>query len=181
MRTLSSITETCYQLRIIGIDDYIERRKVFRWIGDKTGTVSDPRLPKNIELEKETPEADDIENLNLNKSNLPGQRSDAPDFIHFLYKKWIFTRSDRDSYPSTPHGHFQNPNLGWPKLNPYTGRAFKEKHQEEVMLRMSKKDMKDLWNDPAFREFCRSYIGWYLEEFPFYRYPTLHPLRFPKW
>ena len=92
---------------------------------------------------------------------------------------WVFTKADRDSYPSIPHGHYQNQNRSWPKLNPYTGRVFSAKHQEDKSQRLSKKDMKTIWSDESFKSFCREMIIWYQEQFPYYEFPVHRPMRMP--
>lgn len=80
-----------------------------------------------------------------------------------------------------PHGHYQHQNVKWPKLNPYTGRVFSSKHQEDNSQRLSKKDMTIIWSDESFKSFCREMIVWYQEQFPYHEFPVRRPLRFPIW
>jgi hypothetical protein len=117
--------------------------------------------------------------------NVHGQPSDpvAAERIEFLFQGWVFTKADPDPYPSTPHGHWKNQNQKWPKLNPYSGRAFLTKHQEDVGKRLSKVQMKLLWSDEKFKDFCRAHIVWYRESFPFHDFGRSNKLllKFPKW
>ena len=180
-RTLLFLAEASFQLGLIGIDEYIERCEVAWWLGDE-GALGDPREPRDAGEGHEHVEAHRPHVATDSSQTGTGTRVDEPDWLRFLFRNtWLFTRSDPDPYPSTPHGHLQSANRAWPKLNPYTGRAFKAKHQEEVSLRLGKTEMKNLWQDEAFRNFCRSYVLWYMEQFPYHRFSVAYPLRFPRW
>lgn len=181
IRPFLTLTEVSFQLGIIGVSEYIERREIALWLRDENGSMSDPRSLHIQNEHQEIAEPDSAIKPAEAERTRNGGEYEAPSWQHFLFKKtWLFTRSDPDSYPSTPHGHLQRANRGWPKLNPYTGRAFKARHQEDSLLRLGKKEMRDLWEDETFRDFCRSYIVWYIETFPMHRFATRHPLRFPR-
>lgn len=178
MRILISLAEVSYQCGLIGIDEFLERIKVANWLAREETEGSDPRDPI---LENVTPENDTIPDNEVLKVNVK-KDSEEPDWLEFLFDgEWYFTISDPDPYPSTPHGHLNNPNNPWPKLNPYTGRAFKKKHQENTSMRLTKRKMRMLWRDQKFRSFCRNHILWYMEKYPHHVFPVEHPLRFPQW
>ncbi|WP_216712728.1 hypothetical protein [Pseudoalteromonas sp. TB64] len=108
--------------------------------------------------------------------------NDNENWLEFLCLGiWVFTKADPDSYPSVPHGHFKNQNNKWPKLNPYTGRIFSAKHQEDKKQLLSKKQMRKIWSDEKFKSFCREMIIWYQEKFSYYEFPVRRPLRMPRW
>lgn len=179
--TLLTLAEFSLHFGFIGIDEYIERCEIASWLNDDSGALSDPR---NANGPHEHP---DIEQRHSSSEEVTGTRTGQitdqtePDFVEFLFQKWVFTKSDPDPYPATPHGHLYNQTRRWPKLNPYTGRAFRNKHQEDISLRLNKRDMITLWNDEKFRDFCRSHILWYAEQYPYHSFPVSHPLRFPRW
>jgi hypothetical protein len=181
--TLISLARFNLEFGLIGVDEYIERCQVAFWLNDKDGDLLDPRNIAVSEGRREGREhspADDASEPSPKGGDQGPIESDSGE-LEFLFQGWIFTKSDPDPYPSTPHGHWRDPNSKWPKLNPYTGRVFKAKHQEDVSARLGKKEMKKLWNDNKFRDFCRSYILWYEEAFPLHRFAVARPLRFPDW
>lgn len=186
--SLIALAEFSYHFGFIGIDEYFERIKIACWLSEDSSTIKikDPRLSDDErDLEKDNEEIGDIGlKISCSKSGSRDENLDLPfdeNWIEFVFnKQWFFTKSDRDPYPSTPHGHFKGKNNRWPKLNPYTGRVFKTKHQEETSKRLSKNELKKLWSEKRFRSFCREYIMWYMEEFPDYKFPVPHPLRFPR-
>lgn len=174
--TLITLAELSFSLGLIGIDEFYERIEIALWLSDNSGSVKDPRLLGDEDLN--TKENEEIDRINISVSD----SSDDENWIEFLFNnEWVFTKSDPDSYPSTPHGHFKNKNKKWPKLNPYNGRVFKKKHQEDVSKRLSKNELKKLWSDQKFRSFCREHIVWYMEAFPHHRFPVRRPLRLPQW
>ncbi len=180
VRTLIFLANVSFEFGLIDLNEFNERINVARWIGQES-PAPDPREPfinERTELDQE-PDKDDPEVRPLVQvaSNLSEQ-----DRILFLaFKKWYFTISDPDPDPSTPHGHLNSPNNKWPKLNPYTGRVFKAKHQEDRTQRLTKKEMRELWRTEAFRDFCRSHILWFAEQFPSHRFDVKDRLRFPVW
>ena len=159
--------------------------KTAAWLENTDPLSADPRVPffergndRDSELE--------TDNSSWTEETTPkgagkGTRK-TPPRPHLVFKRqWYFTGADPDHYPSVPHGHHSSPNRKWPKLNPYTGRVFVEKHQERIKQRLSKLDMQLLWRDEKFRNFCRQHILWYLEAHPDYTLPVRRPLRLPRW
>lgn len=180
MRYLITLAQISYEFGLIGIDEFQERIEVARWLASDDSSISDPRDPKaeGGDGEDEDESLHDGEILKVRVKN----GLDDTGWLEFLFDgKWYFTKSDPDPYPSTPHGHLNNPNRAWPKLNPYIGRAFKAKHQEDTSWRLSKAKMKELWRDPKFRSFCRDHILLYMEAYPHHAFPVKYPLRFPRW
>jgi len=180
-RTLLTLAEVSIQFGLIGIDEYRERCEIAYWLNGDTGSFADPRTTSGREDKTD----EDAEPILSGETELraSGNTNGPPgsDFIELLWQGWVFTKADPDPYPSTPHGHWRDPNQKWPKLNPYTGRVFKQKHQEDNSRRLKKKDMVALWGNGQFRDFCRSYILWYMEEFPYHDFAVSHPLRLPSW
>jgi hypothetical protein len=186
------LTNLEFEIGIIGIADYVERQEVFRWLVADAGTAAlrDPRsAPGHDQEERPLPEAPDrgprdwevgavVEGANQNACN-------EDQFIQFiprvLQHRWCFTKNDDDSYPSVPHGHFHDKTNAWPKLNPYTGRAFSAKNVENDALRLQKKEMINLWNDRGFRIHALETIAWYKESHPYYEFPVRNPFRLPRW
>ncbi|MGL4668860.1 MAG: hypothetical protein ACRCWR_13140, partial [Saezia sp.] len=70
----------------------------------------------------------------------------------------------------------------WPKLNPYTGRVFLHMHYEDAASRLTKSEMRKVWNDKDFIEHCRKQILWYSSTLPDYKFPDARrgKLCFPK-
>lgn len=178
MRHLVTLAEISFEFGLIGIDEFQERIEVARWVASDDSSIPDPRAPM---VEAETVE-DKLESEHEVLRVRVKEEPEEPGWLELLFDgKWYFTISDPDPYPSTPHGHLSSPNQAWPKLNPYTGRAFKKKHHEDVSLRLSKIKMRQLWRDPKFRSFCRDHILWYMEEHPHHVFRVRYPLRFPRW
>lgn len=178
MRHLISLSEVSYEFGLIGVDEFQERLQVAQWLASEDSDISDPREP--IVEGNETEEVTVIDDEILKA--IVKEESEQADWLAFLFAgKWHFTKSDPDPYPSTPHGHWNDPNRSWPKLNPYTGRAFKAKHQEDTSLRLSKDQMRQLWRDEKFRSFCREHIVWYRETYPLHKFPVKPFLRLPRW
>ena len=169
-------------LGLIDEDEHKERLAVANWVYEEADVI-DPRgsgdanEERKINLDTDSLEAYEATVLGNGATEL--QRED---WIHFVaFKTWYFTRSDPDSYPSVPHGHLHSADRAWPKLNPYTGRVFKAKDEEETSMRLDKKQMRELWRNLAFRDFCRSHILWYIEKHPYYHFRVNHLLRLPRW
>lgn len=178
--TLIFLAELHLHVGLIGIDDFTERCTVARWLDDNN-VGHDPREPATAEG-NDGIKFEDQTNLSGDGDASPHESKNdyAGDVLELMWFEWVFTRQDEDPYPSTPHGHLRDPNRKWPKLNPYVGRVFTQKHQENVKLRLTKKRMIALWSDQRFRDFCRSHILWYTERFPQHTFSITHPLRFPK-
>lgn len=179
-RTLVALAGLSYEFGLIGADEYEERIKVAHWLSDGTPKMCDPREPKASE-QSDPPVPHDRQSKD-GVQLVNGVRTDEPDWIKLVVlSRWYFTRSDPDPYPSAPHGHLQSATRQWPKLNPYTGRVFKAKHQEDINLRLKRSEMRLVWQDEAFRDFCRSHILWYIETHSQHVFKVRHPLRFPRW
>ena len=179
--TLLTLAEFSFHFGFIGIDEYIERCEIASWLNDDSGELPDPRNSCRQDEAPENEEHPSLDGGGEMESGQPKEQAD-PEYVEFLFqKKWVFTKSDPDPYPSTPHGHWKNQNNKWPKLNPYTGRAHKDKHQEDISLRLKRRDMINLWSDEKFRDFCRSHIMWYIEQYPCHTFRVRDPLRFPIW
>lgn len=178
--TLITIAEFHLRLGLIGIDEFNERVDVALWISDGDNSHKDPR--NNM-----SSGSDAIEQREIQPASEESEVTFTPsgcnqdDWMSFLFAStWVFTKSDPDSYPSVPHGHYRNQNKEWPKLNPYTGRAFKEKHQEDKAERLSRKELKQLWSDEKFKTFCREMIVWYQEQYPHFEFHVANPLQLPR-
>jgi hypothetical protein len=124
-RTPLVLAELSFELGLIDVTEYEERHRVARWLAEdesSSGDSGDPRGPPAPE--REPGQAED-ESAKVKGSG----KVDEPDWMKLLVLgRWLFTKSDPDAYPSTPHGHLHSATREWPKLNPYTGRVFKEKH-----------------------------------------------------
>lgn len=174
---LLNLAELHYSFGLIGVSEYEERCDIAFWLADDEGVVLDPRAesfaePENID------EHYSIEEKSVEKS----QSEEQDGLLHFtLLGTWIFTKADPDYYPSVPHGHYRNQNKKWPKLNPYTGRVFDGQHQEDTKKRLTRNQMRSIWNCESFKSFCREMIVWYRETFPKYRFPVCDPLVLPRW
>lgn len=164
---------------LIGIDEFEERIRIALWLSDEID--NDPRLfDTEIDPEKER-KSDPSVLVEESKLNNVSDKNENNTLAFVALNTWYFTGSDPDSYPSVPHGHFQNANNTWPKLNPYTGRVFSRKNTEDNSQRLNKKNMQTLWGDVAFRNFCRSHIMWYMQAHKHYKFPVKYPYRFPRW
>ncbi|WLG83693.1 hypothetical protein PSH97_21710 [Pseudomonas cucumis] len=176
-----------YECGLIGLDELLERVAVVRWLANPGIDIGDPRMEPGEELFKN--DASDT-NLDSSQHDFQGtghshRAAELNDqWLEFLcLNTWVFTKADPDPYPSVPHGHFKSQNNKWPKLNPYTGRVFIAKHQEDQARRLSKKEMQKIWRDQEFRIFCRDMIIWYCERFPHHIFPVDvdKVFRMPRW
>lgn len=169
--TLMTLAELHFECGLIGIVEFSERCDIAAWVFGLPGFIDDPR-------DSETADRDAVSNGEDNEPRpvcrleRNGDQSDAslPEYLHFMFRGWVFTKADPDFYPSTPHGHWLDQNRSWPKMDPYNGRVFKRKNVEATGERLSKDDLKLLWSDEKFKDFCRSHIVWYMEEFPHHRF-----------
>jgi hypothetical protein len=186
------LTDLEFEIGTIGIADYLERREVFGWLmaDADPAALRDPRgAPGHEQEERPPPEAAEREPRDRAVGAVgegAGQNDGADEpFIEFipgvLRNRWCFTKNDDDSYPSVPHGHLNAKTNPWPKLSPYTGRAFSAKDVENAALRLQKQEMIDLWNDRSFRTHALETIAWYRESHPYYVFPVRNPLRLPRW
>jgi glutathione S-transferase len=179
MKCLRYLASISYELGLIGIDEYEERLEIAQWLFSEDTNVADPRAATGEDRHFEAESQNDPAEHEL-KAIVKDDPKDQV-WLEFLFDhKWVFTISDPDHYPSVPHGHWSSQNQKWPKLNPYTGRVFKKKHQEDPALRLSKSKMQLLWRNPKFRSFCRDHILWHMEEHAF-KFSVRRPLRLPVW
>ena len=176
-RTLRFLAELSFDLGLIDVTEYEERYRVARWMAVDDTSASKSRDPRDPPAPEREPSLGDDDHATI---KVP-RELDGPEWRELLVLgKWLFTKSDPDAYPSTPHGHLHAATREWPKLNPYTDRVFKAKHQEDVTLRLSKREMQRIWRDHVFRDYCRSYILLYIEAHPQYDFRVRNPLRFPR-
>ncbi|MCD6115408.1 hypothetical protein J7K93_00190 [bacterium] len=186
--TLIILAELHYEFGLIGYDEFNERIKVALWLNDEVECpVTDPRDQYEEDVVRKNNETTENEELSDSVvSTIDGGETNniknEDNWLEFLCLGiWVFTKADPDSYPSIPHGHYKSQTRQWPKLNPYTGRVFATKHQEDKAQRLTKKQMKIIWTDEKFKSFCRGMIVWYQEQFPYYEFSVRRPLRMPRW
>lgn len=180
------LSDLSYQIGLIGIAEYKERREMAYWLSSNGENKPDPRGSGHEEMElprenDERPESDSSQGQG--SSGSANASDDDPNLKFLALNKWIFTVGDRDCYPSVPHGHLHRKTNEWPKLNPYTGRVFADIHAEDASLRLTKAEMKWLWNNEDFVEHCRKQVLWYSDFAPDYTFPRARfgKFRFPKW
>lgn len=183
---LINMAEIHHKLGMISHDELWERVEVALWLTGDTEVSPDPRenLGEGTDPEEESPEKLGESDSVISKISdvNGGSINNDENWMEFLcLGVWVFTKSDPDSYPSVPHGHYKSQNKKWPKLNPYTGRVFMKKHQEDKSNRLSKKQLKIIWQDENFKSFCREMVVWYLEQYPYFKFSVPRPLRTPRW
>jgi len=187
------LTRIEYGLGAIGLADYQERTEILHWLSDSDLRFLDPRgssppgayrqgaePSENSEAES----APDIEASTHQETTGATLRPPEESVFQFtpagLKHRWVFTKNDDDFYPSVPHGHLNDKTNPWPKLNPYTGRAFSAKDQESLRHRLQKSDLQVLWNNSQFRSHALLTIAWYSEAHPYYRFPVDRPFKLPR-
>ncbi len=183
------LSDLSYQLGLIGIAEYEERLEIAYWLSMNADGKPDPRTalheePARLRGNDESRENGGAQGQAGSNSGNPPDEDQSDRWQQFLaFNKWIFTVGDPDCYPSVPHGHLRRKTNKWPKLNPYTGRVFADVHTEDASCRLTKAEMKVLWNDEDFVEHCRKQVLWYSDFAPKYAFPRarFEKLRFPKW
>lgn len=184
--TLITLAEIHYEYGLIGLNEFKERIDIAFWLFDNSdNNISDPRV-SNPEFEyreaERSPDTQEEYSARKDGASTNHNKNQGNAIYEFIcLKTWVFTKADPDSYPSIPHGHYQHQNNKWPKLNPYTGRVFRDKHLEDSSKRLSKRDLQRIWSDEDFKSFCREMIVWYREQFPYFEFSVKYPLRFPRW
>jgi hypothetical protein len=182
------LSDLSYELGLIGLVEYEERRAIADWLSS-SGNSSDPRIRKDEEdicaeeKDTEVPLSTPAAGASSGATSSSGDE-DPDDWARLLaFNKWVFTPGDADCYPAVPHGHLYKKTNEWPKLNPYTGRVFSDMHVEDVSFRLTRSEMKLLWNDPDFVDHCRKQVLWYSEFAPRYSFPRARygKLHFPRW
>jgi hypothetical protein len=182
------LSDRSYQNGLIGMAEYEERLAVADWLSPSNKVGQDPRARSgdvsNSCEDGELKAIHDGEVGNTTSSGSGEVLGESDRWPRFLFQnKWMFTVGDRDCYPSVPHGHLRSKTNQWPKLNPYTGRVFAYIHQEDPGARLTKAQMKLLWNDSAFVELCIKQVNWYDNFEPEYGFPRARrgKLQFPRW
>lgn len=181
------LSDLSYQLGLIGLAEYEERCEMADWLSNNGRP--DPRRPSlegnEYHLCDDSVCEDEGTQCHGSTNSTNSTEQDLTEgWLRFeLFSKWVFTLGDRDCYPSVPHGHLHRKTNEWPKLNPYTGRFFSGLHDEQVSSRLTKADMKALWNNDDFVEHCRKQVYWYADFSPNYAFPKARfgKFRFPKW
>lgn len=176
--TFIYLSECEYHVGIISFADLAERRDILAWLTDELKTNIDPRYsPNNDDSNDEKiriDEFDKAESPQIKSSESTAE--DKPPILEFLplglKNRWCFTLGDKDNYPSVPHGHLNDKDRPWPKLNPYNGRVFKAKDREDVRHRLVRREMVCLWNNKKFREEALKQIEFYQKTFPHHRFPV---------
>lgn len=181
------LTDLSYEIGLIGVAEYVERMEIATWLSDRNEDMRDPRLAND---EEDTPRqrAEPVEERGARggarSRGGQGEGDDESPYMQFLaLNTWMFTVGDADCYPSVPHGHFKRKTNEWPKLNPYIGRVFSAMHTEDISARLTRAEMKALWNDERFVEHCRQQVLWYSDFAPRYAFPSARrgALHFPRW
>jgi hypothetical protein len=170
-------TKIQFEYGVIGINEFLDRIETLEELLNDSEDFNDSNYNQ---------ERDGSPNSEVESDSTKTSKDDPEDeIIHFiplgLKEKWIFTIGDKDPFPSVPHGHKNNENIKWPKLNPYTGRIFSSKLQ--INGRLDKKQMKILWNNQAFRDHCYKQVDWYCSFSPRHQFPISKSkiFRFPRW
>lgn len=181
--TLITLAELHFEWGLIGVNEFEERCDVAAWVFDKPGCLADPRGEEGEDRERPAATQEPEPPLVSERSESSDQSaSPQPDVLRFTYLGWVFTKADPDPYPSTPHGHWQSQNQTWPKLDPYNGRVFDQKHNEATSKRLTKYQLHALWSDERFKDFCRGHLVWYIEMFPHHKFrvPKARLFRWPR-
>ncbi|WP_408891526.1 hypothetical protein ACJ2CR_18885 [Myxococcus faecalis] len=195
------LTNWEFDLGLIGLAEYEERYEVLQWLskrdpntgggpsddprGDSKGAADSPRSEERVERSEEEAVRKEAAGAGTQQPSAAAQQSDENPPLqlipHGLRERWCFTKNDADSYPSVPHGHLNDKNNSWPKLNPYSGRAFAAKDSEDTKYRLQRWEMIRLWNSREFRRHALETIVWYQETYPYYEFPVPTPRRLPRW
>lgn len=173
---------------LIGLAELLEREEVLQWLKPPTvasGGTSDPRNTLGGESERPSvPSESSPASPAGGESAAPERRRDDGGELALMPLviggNWVFTKDDDDSYPSVPHGHFQEKTRPWPKLNPYSGKVFSRKDVEDTRSRLTRDELVRLWNDEKFRQHSLATIVWYEENHLYFVLPVSHPHRLPR-
>jgi len=166
IRLFKHLTYTQYDFGIIGLNELYERLEC---------------LDELMNVKEAT---DKQSSLHDSEDGKRGYVIDSEDqnIIHLiplgLKDRWVFTKGDPDPSPSVPHGHKNDKNQSWPKLNPYTRWIFDKVNSAQE--RISVKEQVALWNDKDFRQFCTEHLLWFIDRNPDYQFKVNHPLRLPR-
>lgn len=180
------LSDLSYSLGIIGLAELAERNEIAAWLSDPNDSQSDPRgalgeqenAARGYELDEHPKE------VGATDASGSAKAHKEPPWLSFLaFNRWHFTLGDADCVPSVPHGHEHAKTQKWPKLNPYTGRAYISMNNEDVSKRLTRNEMQQLWRNDDFVEHCRKQVIWYANEYPSYKFAHARRgmLRFPQW
>ena len=164
MRTLLTLANIHYEMGLISYSEFSERNGVALWLSDELPEdVIDPRPDdeeESLGTEEVNIDTDGVEIAIASFENGTKKLDDGDEKWLELtcLNTWVFTKSDPDSYPSVPHGHYQSQNNKWPKLNPYSGRVFIGRNQEDKSKMLKKKELQRLWSSEKLKTFCREMI-----------------------
>jgi hypothetical protein len=129
---------------LIGIDEYIERCVVAQWL-DEEGKSGDPREPGLV-----------VQLTNTAKF-----------YTTMLRIKQKTKRRNAESNPICCGSHLETDGFSPVQIPIRTRRHLTRISkariafgQSLIHIRLGKREMKDLWGDQAFRNFCRSHILW---------------------
>lgn len=184
------LSDLSYTIGIIGLVEYNERLEISNWLNCSDNSLSDPRdcddehRVFDYERPHESPNKNSPSGSPIGSGSIEDEDEESDRWRRFLaFNKWVFTIGDADCYPSVPHGHLHNKNNPYPKLNPYTGKAFLKSRAEDVSLRLSRAEMKTLWSDSKFVQHCREQVIYYEQFAPAYGFPDARRGRhhFPRW
>lgn len=170
--TLITLAEIHYDLGLIGHNEYCERIDVALWLSGQYDSEDPRELPHNYSPTQSSP----LTVHNNSRIVIHPQTQEK----YLCMGVWIFTKADAESYPSVPFGFYKNPKQQWPKLDPYTGRIYRSKYQEDITQRLSKTDLTKLWADENLKSLCREITVWYQEQFRSYTFPVRNHMRMPK-
>lgn len=100
------LADISYHVGLIGLSEYEERLKVAAWLAD--GLEKDPRDDGTSEHSVGGVEHEVSVTPATSERSVGAVGGDGPDpSIRLLVLgHWVFTKGDRDCYPSVPHGHF---------------------------------------------------------------------------
>lgn len=165
-----------HTLELIDDNELGERVRIILWLYHGNSSTMDPRG----EPERKNTSSPDDATIMLESISSENEIHDPFSQITFQ-KNWIFTKQDPGPYPSIPYAHKSNQNNSWPKLNPFTGRVFEKKAIEECSKRLTKEEMKKLWDNDIFLQFCINYLKWYSTLYLKHKFPVKHMFLFSKW
>lgn len=177
------LSDLSHALGIIGHAEWLERFEVAEWLLNDDSKNPDPRCSA-IEQDSSVGLSGAASSPDPARAPFESTGPNEPDALqHVALGRWYFTLGDADCAPSVPHGHERSKTQPWPKLNPYTGRVFSQIHTEDKSRRLTRDEMRELWRDEKFVDFCRKQVQWYASRFPEYPFPFARrgPLSFPRW
>ncbi|MBN9685900.1 MULTISPECIES: hypothetical protein [unclassified Corallococcus] len=185
---------------LIGLAEHQERYNILQWLsmrdpsagggqgddprGDLRGSADSSRPEEQVERSDSTAVREKAAGAGIQQPAAVARQLDANPPLQLippeLSERWCFTKNDADFYPSVPHGHLNDKTNPWPKLNPYSGRAFAAKDSEDKRHRLERREMIALWNSRSFRSHALDTIVWYQATYAYHRFPVVNPRRLPR-